>query len=83
VFGRQLEREAMNIAVETGRQMGVRAFRADYIPTAKNEVVRELYPALGFTRTQEAAPHDSANRWFLRLCDYAPQPTHITRRSKV
>ena len=28
VFGRQLEREAMNIAVETARRMGVRAFRA-------------------------------------------------------
>ena len=42
VFGRQLECEAMNIAVETARRMGVQTFRADYIPTSKNTVVRDL-----------------------------------------
>ena len=82
VFGRQLEREAMNIAVETARRMGIRAFRADYIPTAKNGVVRELYSALGFTLAQDAAPHDGATRWFLRLSDYVPHSTHIARRSE-
>ncbi len=81
VFGRQLEREAMNIAVETARRMGVQAFRADYIPTAKNGVVSELYPALGFTRVQEDALRDGVTRWFLPLSDYVPQSTHIARRS--
>ncbi|HXR17366.1 MAG TPA: HAD-IIIC family phosphatase [Terriglobales bacterium] len=83
VFGRQLEQEAMNIAVETARRMGIRMFRADYIPTSKNGVVRELYSALGFTLAQDAAtPHDGATRWFLRLSDYVPQATHISRRSE-
>ena len=82
VFGRQLEREAMNIAVETGCRMGVRAFRADYIPTSKNGVVSELYSDLGFTRAQEAPPHDGATRWFLQLSDYVPHSTHIARRSE-
>ena len=80
VFGRQLECEAMNIAVETARRLGVRAFRADYIPTAKNGVVRELYPALGFTLDKEAALPDGATRWFLHLPAYVPQLTHIARR---
>src|SRR5260370_37519740 len=69
----------MNVAVEIARQMGVRAFRADYIPTSRNGVVRELYSALGFTLAQEAAPHDSATRWFLQLSDYVPHSTHIAR----
>ena len=34
VFGRQLEFEAMNIAVEAARQRGVRAIIADYIATS-------------------------------------------------
>lgn len=82
VFGRELEREAMNIAVEIARRMGVRAFRADYIPTPKNSVIRDLYPGLGFTLAQQAAPHNGTTRWFLPLSDYVPQSTHIARRSE-
>jgi len=82
VFGRQLELEAMNIAVETARRRGVRVFRADYIPTSRNGVVRELYSALGFTLAQETAPHDGATRWFLQLSDYGPHSTRIARRSE-
>jgi FkbH-like protein len=80
VFGRELEREAMNIAVEIARRMGVRAFRADYIPTPKNSVIRDLYPGLGFTLAQQAAPHNGTTRWLLPLSDYVPQSTHIARR---
>jgi FkbH-like protein len=80
VFGRELEREAMNIAVESARRMGVRAFRADYIPTPKNSVVRELYSTLGFMPAQEAAPCDGVTRWSVELSDYTPQSTHIARR---
>jgi len=82
VFGRQLEREAMNIAVETARRMGVQAFRADYIPTAKNGVVSELYPTLSFIPAQETVPNNGATQWSLILSNYVPQPTHIVRRSE-
>jgi predicted enzyme involved in methoxymalonyl-ACP biosynthesis len=82
VFGRQLEHEAMNIAVETACRMGVRALLADYIPTPKNGVVSELYPALGFTLASEAARQDGETRWWLQLSDYVPHPTHIARRSE-
>ena len=82
VFGRELEREAMNIAVETARRTGVRAFRADYIPTQKNGVVRELYSNLGFTRALGASPNHDATRWLLQLSEYVPHPSHIARRSE-
>jgi FkbH-like protein len=82
VFGRQLEHEAMNIAVEIAGRMGVRVFRADYIPTSKNGVVKELYRTLGFSLDQEVAPQDGATRWLLQLSDYVPHPTHIARRSE-
>jgi FkbH-like protein len=82
VFGRQLELEAMNIAVEAAKQRRIHSFRADHIPTPKNGVVRELYPTLGFTRVPEAAVSEGATRWLLHLDDYKPSRTHITRRSK-
>jgi len=80
VFGRQLEYEAMNIAVEAARRMGKRAFRAEYIPTAKNSVVSNLYPALGFTPLAEIPSVGGATHWFLQLSDYVPHPTYISRR---
>jgi FkbH-like protein len=80
VFGRQLEREAMNITVETARRMGVRAFRACYIPTSKNAVVSGLYSELGFALVSGDAPHNGVTHWCLQLSDYVPHPTHIARR---
>jgi FkbH-like protein len=82
VFGRQLEHEAMNIAVEAARAVGVRALRGDYIPTPKNGVVRELYPRLGFTGAPQASPDGAITRWALKLSDYVPHRTHIARRSE-
>jgi FkbH-like protein len=79
VFGRELEFEAMNIAVEAARGRGVRAFRASYIPTKKNGVIRDLYPGLGFTREEAHAPADGAIQWRLDLSDYVSRKTHIGR----
>jgi FkbH-like protein len=82
VFGRQLELEAMNIAVEAARQRDICAFLGAYIPTPRNGVVRELYPTLGFTHVSEAEPTVGATQWLLHLPDYVTQQTHITRISK-
>ena len=56
VFGRELEFEAMNIAVEAARERGARALVADYIPTPKNDVISKLYPSLGFAEVDRPAP---------------------------
>jgi FkbH-like protein len=78
VFGRQLEFEAMNIAVEAARQRGARALVADYIATPKNGVIKELYPSLGFI-TVSHMPGIGEARWFLDLVDYVMHKTHIDR----
>ncbi len=74
VFGRQLEFEAMNIAVEAARRRGATAFIADYIATPKNHVISTLYQSLGF-----AAVNGSATRWFLDLEGYMALNTQIAR----
>jgi FkbH-like protein len=79
VFGRQLEAELMNAAVETARTHGVLQFRAQYIPTAKNTPVRDLYPKLGFTALSDAGLAGGSTGWTLHLADYAETRTHITR----
>jgi len=82
VFGRELEFEAMNIAVETARRRGVRAFRAHYIPTKKNGVISDLYPRLGFTRADAETPADGTIQWHLNLTEYVGRKTHIDRLGK-
>jgi FkbH-like protein len=78
VFGRKLEYEAMNIAVDAVRRRNARALRANYVPTAKNSVIRELYPQLGFTAVAKA---DGAGttRWLLDLAKYHRRHTQIAR----
>ena len=80
VFGRQLEDEAMNIAVEACRDRGVQRLRARYLPTPKNGVVCNLYSTLGFTPCD--SPGNGGSLWYLNLSDYATRDTHITRRSE-
>jgi FkbH-like protein len=77
VFGRELEFEAMNIAVDAARERGARALVADYIPTAKNDVISKLYPSLGFTEVAQPASAKGATRWLLPLADYVTRDTHI------
>jgi FkbH-like protein len=76
VFGRQLEIEALNIAVEEARRRGIRTIRATYAPTPRNGVVRDLYATLGFSQTDAC---DRFTRWRLDLDGYAPRPTSIVR----
>jgi FkbH-like protein len=79
VFGRELEFEAMNIAVEAARGRGVRVFRANYVPTKKNGVIKDLYPSLGFIRTDPGAESSGAAHWQLDLSTYTGHKTHIER----
>jgi FkbH-like protein len=81
VFGRQLEVEAMNIAVQEGRRRGIERFRADYIPTSRNGVVSGLYAGLGFTPIGDSPAASGSTRWSLRLDDYVTRPTFITHEA--
>jgi FkbH-like protein len=83
VFGRQLEFEAMNIAVDEARHRGVEAFRANYIPTAKNGIVGELYADLGFSPLHQRNGTNGATCWFLNLANYKIRSTYISRSERA
>lgn len=80
VFGRQLEHETLNIAVESAQRRGVRELIATYAPTTKNGVVRELYPQFGFRPADLPSQAAGTSRWSLTLADYVPRATHIARQ---
>jgi FkbH-like protein len=78
-FGRRLEFEAMNIAVEAAHRLGIKGFIADYIATPKNNVISALYPSLGFTAVSEPEVCNGVTRWFLNLADYVTHQSYIAR----
>ncbi len=83
VFGRQLEHEALNIAVETARERGVRELIATYVPTAKNAVTADLYKNFGFEPADLPSQPAGASRWVLKIDDYRASATFIQRENQT
>ncbi len=52
VMGRQVERAFLAYLVEEARALGCSQLHGDYLPTAKNSVVKGLYSELGFTQAE-------------------------------
>ena len=81
VFGRQVEFEAMTIAVEAAKQRGVQTIRAEYIPSAKNGVIVGLYESLGFSRIDSPTSVEGSSRWALNVDDYVARRTCLERKA--
>lgn len=83
VFGRQLEFEAMNIAVEQLRRRGAKTLRANYVATPKNGVIVDLFSKLGFSPYNEKELRSRNTSWFLALPGYTACSTHIRHLEPV
>jgi FkbH-like protein len=80
VLKRQVEEEVLNELARLAKLRGCNRLEGIYLPTAKNEMVRDFYARMGFTLTGESG----AKRQFaLKLDDFQPTPTKIkiTRRA--
>jgi FkbH-like protein len=79
VLKRDMEQAMLDAVVERARSCGIRTILGVFIPTAKNAMVKEFYPTLGF----EPAPLPDANlpegstAWQLSIAGYTQQNTHI------
>jgi FkbH-like protein len=72
VFSRSAEAFMMNGLIARARARGVSRIRGAYRPTAKNGVVAELYPRLGFAEVEAGAA------WELDLAAAEPLATAIS-----
>jgi FkbH-like protein len=82
VLGRGVELAMMNALVALARQRGARELVGEYLPTARNGMVAELYHRLGFApmSRDEAG---GATRWSLLLDRYTPHSTFITANDAI
>lgn len=53
VLKRTMEEFVMNSMVRLARKQGVKKITAEYIPTAKNKMVKDIYKTMGFTETEQ------------------------------
>jgi len=79
VLKRGVEDLLLNHLVDLSRQRGLRAIRGEYIPTPKNNLVREHYSRLGFTLAR--AGEDGRTWWELPIDgSWSPRVHFITER---
>ena len=65
VLGRQVERAMMASLMRYGRDCGYRYLLGEYLPTAKNAQVRDLFERLGFALVHEGPQGERTYRWDL------------------
>lgn len=74
VLKRGVEQMLLNDIVEAARARGLARVTGDYIPTAKNVLVKDHYASLGFTFISDT---DGATSWELDVAAWTPLPHHI------
>ncbi len=72
VLGRGVEQACFQVMADEARAAGATAISGRYIPTAKNGMVKDHYPKLGFALAQEAA--DGTADWLIDLGSVPEQP---------
>jgi FkbH-like protein len=71
VLQRQVELEVLNEITRLARATGCHRLVGRYLPTAKNKMVEQHYPKLGFSASNEIGVY------YLDTNSYLPKPTHI------
>jgi FkbH-like protein len=77
VLKRGVERFLLNYLSDIAQARGLSCIRGEYIPTAKNDLVRDHYAELGFHNVE--AESDGHTIWKLLLADYEPMNNFIKR----
>ena len=74
VLKRGVEEEVLNELVRLAKLKNCQSLLGTYLPTAKNEMVRDFYGRMGFTLTAES---ETKREFELRLENFQPRPTKI------
>lgn len=72
VLGRGMEEATLGLVAAEAVRLGANRLIGEYRPTAKNGMVREHYPRLGFAPLSETP--DGVTRWVLPLRDFVAKP---------
>lgn len=77
VLARTVEQFLMVHVFDRARQLGLCRVTGEYVPTAKNAMVRDFFAQFGFQKLSEDP--NGRTRWALTLADFQPPATYIRR----
>lgn len=77
VLSRGVEQHVMNHVVARARELGAKRLVGEYIPSAKNAMVKDFYEKFGFSLLNETEA-TKATRWALDVDSYVTKATFIT-----
>ncbi|MBI3878953.1 MAG: HAD-IIIC family phosphatase [Verrucomicrobia bacterium] len=80
VLKRQVEETVLNELARLARARGCARLAGVYLPTAKNEMVRDFYPRMGFAARSVTADR---GEFALELDSFQPRPTKISLRRRA
>lgn len=72
VLKRGMEDFTLNAIVDTARKNGYKYVEGEFIPTSKNQMVKDHYERLGFTMQDE--------KWVLKVSDYKTKQVYINNK---
>jgi FkbH-like protein len=75
VLARGVEQFVMNETFDRAKRLGLARVTGEYVPTAKNGMVKDFFSRFGFAKLDESA--NSHTRWSLRTDEYRPTETFI------
>ena len=81
VLGRQVEPTTLNLIAELAKELGGRRLIGEYIPTAKNAMVKDHFPKLGFSEIDSAGANTA--RYALDLANFIPRETFVETREEL
>lgn len=74
VIGRSLENAVIGLIADDLSERGAQVLVGEYIPTAKNELVADLFPRLGFVPAEQTA---QGKRYTLSIDEFGGKPEYI------
>jgi FkbH-like protein len=75
VLGRQVEQATLNLVAQEAMKLGAKRLVGEYLPTAKNGMVKDHYERLGFAPVSREA--DGSSRAVLDLAEFVPAEIFI------
>jgi predicted enzyme involved in methoxymalonyl-ACP biosynthesis len=81
VLARTVEQYLMTYVFDHAKRLGLDRVIGEYIPTAKNAMVRDFFAAFGFQKISEKA--DGSTLWALGVHEFQPPATYIRQNEKA
>ncbi len=80
VLKREMETAMLDRLLEEAKKRGIKRILGQYLPTAKNGMVKELYGTFGFAKISEDG---GKTLWELETAGYVPKTKHIHIKEEI